>query len=320
MNKNLFLFFVVLIAVFVGISLWWNHGNSAVNPKDASQKLFVIQPGEGTRQIGTELKNAGLINDPWTFYLLIKLSGLDGKIQAGDYRLSSSEKPLDIAKLMTKGSLDIWVTVPEGKRAAEIAEILKAKMPRYDSTWGQQLVTEEGYLFPDTYLFPHDASINQIIAIMTNNFEQKYNQAIIGKTVSLSKEQGVIIASILEREGSTPDNMKQIASVLENRLNIGMALQVDATVQYALGFQPDFSTWWKKELTTQDLRVNSPYNTYLTSGLPPTPISNPGLAALTAAFHPATTDYLYYISDRQGNLHFAKTLEQQESNIQKYGL
>lgn len=312
--------FVMLIAVAVtligGITLWWNNGTSAANSSDRKTRSFTVNKGEGLRSIAAHLQEEGLIRDKIVFYALIKQNGLDGKIQAGEYQLSPSLTPNEIAQLMTKGSLDIWVTIPEGKRAAEIAEILASKLSTVDSTWKPKLIENEGYLFPDTYLIPHDASLEQVLTILKDNFEKKYQEASQNATASLSKEDGVILASILEREGRSVEDKKMIASVLENRLNIGMALQTDATIQYVVGGPMN---WWPTP-TAQNLKINSPYNTYLNPGLPPTPISNPGLDALTAAFHPADTNYFYYISDSKGMLHFARTLDEQNTNIRKFGL
>lgn len=317
MKKNkLLALLIVTIVIVIGIFGWWANGTSAVNKSDHSSQIFVVRKGEGLRNIAKELQDARLIKDQFIFILLIKQLGLDGNMQAGDYKLTPSLTPEDIARIMTKGSLDVWVTITEGKRASEIAEILQNKIPTYDATWKTKLIEEEGYLFPDTYLFPHDATIEQVLSIMKNNFEKKYAQASQNQTSKLSKPEAVILASIVEREGRSPEGMKMIASVLENRLSIGMALQADATIQYALG---NTFNWWPTP-TAQNLKIDSPYNTYRNPGLPPTPIANPGLAALNAVLSPANTNYFYYISDSKGVLHFARTLDEQNANIKKFGL
>lgn len=311
--------FLVVALIVGGLLLWWINGTSPVAAKDSTQKVFVVDRGESTRQIGFALKDAGLIRDPWVFFFLVKLGGNDGKIQAGDFRLSPNQTPQDIIKTMTKGTLDVWVTIPEGKRATEIAEIFKKNLPTYDPSWVDKLSTQEGYLFPDTYLFPHDTTIDQVISIMENNFKQKYSVAKEKQTNKLSQSDAIILASIVEREAITPHDMQYVASVLENRMNIGMALGSDVTIEYALGYQPNEKTWWKQDLTVTDLNINSPYNTRKFAGLPPTPISNPGLIATEAVLNPPASDYLYYISDSKGVLHFAKTIEEHTANIKKYG-
>jgi UPF0755 protein len=154
---------------------------------------------------------------------------------------------------------------------------------------------------------------------MKNNFQKKYDSVKDTKTTVLTDAQTIIIASIIEREAIFPEDRPLVASVFMNRLGLGMGLGSDPTVQYALGYQPDTKTWWKKDLTADDLIIDSPYNTRKTAGLPPTPISNPGLSAIEAALKPAETDYLFFFSDKQGHLHFAKTIAGHNANIQKYG-
>jgi UPF0755 protein len=166
-------------------------------------------------------------------------------------------------------------------------------------------------------LIPTGDSIDDIIALTRKNFDAKY--ASLG-SISSPQNKIVTIASLVEREAQFPEDQKLVASVIYNRLQINMALQLDATVQYAIGYDEKEHTWWKKNVTANDLQINSPYNTRVNPGLPPTPICNPSLSALSAAAHPANSDYLYYVSDSTGHLHFAKTLEQHTANIQKYNV
>lgn len=316
--KRLVTVFVIL-AVFVVLALvWWTNGLQAVNKNDKTPTIFVIKEGEGVREISNNLKTQGLIRDPIVFFLLSRTEGLDKQFQAGDFRLNPSMSAMDIATNLTHGTLDIWTTIPEGLRADEIADLLSKKLPGYKESWRQILDQNEGYLFPDTYLIPRDADINVLLSLLKNNFQKKYDSVKNTKTTALSDAQTITIASIIEREAVFAEDRPLVASVIINRLNMGMALQVDPTVMYALGYQADTKSWWKKDLTADDLKVNSPYNTYLNTGLPPTPISNPGLSAIEAALRPANTNYLYYYSDKQGHLHFATTLMGHEANIQKY--
>ncbi len=318
--KKLLLIFGFIFCIIVGAFAWWQINLSAVNPSSTTAQVFVVSPGSSLRQVTDSLVSQGLIKNSFVFLLYMKGNGLDSKIQKGDFKISASMSAQAIAKSLTSSVLDEWVTVIPGKRSDEIADVLKEKIPSFQESWRAQLRQHEGYLFPDTYLIPRDATIDQVISIMTNNFDKKYQQALAQKTNSFSQEQAVIIASIIQRESPSGEDMRKVASVLENRLNIGMALQVDASVQYALGYQPLQHTWWKKDLTTTDLHIDSPYNTYAQPGLPLTPISNPELEALTAALNPADTNYLYYISDSKGVMHYATTLQQHNANIQKYGL
>lgn len=313
---------ILLILIFLlggGIFVWWKNDLRPADPTNKSSKIFVVTPGSSVRQLANSLGKEGLIKDPIVFFLLIKKLGLDNKIQAGDFRLSPSMSAYDLAETLTHGTLDIWVTIPEGKRADEIADLLKEKIPSYNESWRKQLEQNEGYLFPDTYLIPKDATITLILNQMKGNFKTKFQHLDLSHT-KLSKEQIVIIASMVEREAKLPEDRPLVASVILNRLDLGMALQLDATIQYALGYQPDQKTWWKKNLTKEDILLGSIYNTYLNVSLPPTPISNPGLSVMQAVANPANTQYLYYISDKTGKNHYAKTLDEHNANIKKYGL
>lgn len=317
--KKLLTLFIMLLLLGSAVFLWWNNGLQAVNNNDQTQKIFVIDKGQGIREIASNLKEEGLIKDSVVFFLLVKQLGLDGKIQAGDFRLSPSMTTEQVAENLTHGSIDVWVTIPEGRRAEEIADILQNTMETYDPTWRKELNKHEGYLFPDTYLIPKDADIAMIIQIMRNNFENKYQEVDTAKT-SLSKEDIVIIASLIEREARHDADRPKVASVIHNRLNIDMKLDIDATLQYVLGYQEDEKRWWKKGLTNDDKETKSPYNTYRYAGLPPAPIANPGIKSLQAAANPDKTNYLYYITDRNGINRYATTFEGHNANISRYGL
>lgn len=318
---NRLLIGALLILVFSSLlAVWWKNGISAVNLQDKRATIFVIEKGQGVREIANKLKNEDLIKDPVVFFLLVKKLGLDGKIQAGDFRLSPSMTASEIAQILTHGTLDIWVTIPEGKRAEEIADILKIKIPSYDESWRTLLAQNEGFLFPDTYLIPKDASSDIVLSLMKNNFEKKFSSIPNAPSDPAKRKKVVIIASIVEREAKFSEDRSLVASVIFNRLTIGMKLDIDATVQYSLGFQENQKTWWKRGLTRADLKLDSSYNTYINAGLPPTPISNPGIDVLQAVINPAKTDYLYYLSDKLGHNHYAKTLEEHNANIRRYDL
>ncbi len=309
-----------LLIIFSLISfVWWQNGLQPVNASDKTPKIFIVENGEGVREIANNLKTNGLIKDPIVFFLLTKMEELDKKIQAGDFRINPSMSAQEIATNLTHGTLDIWTTIQEGLRATEIAQILKAKIPSYNDSWVASLQANEGYLFPDTYLIPRGADITMILTLMKNNFQKKFDSVKAAKTTVLTDAQTIVVASIIEREAVFAEDRPLVASVFINRLNIGMALGSDPTVQYAIGYQADTKSWWKKDLTADDLLVNSPYNTRKNAGLPPTPISNPGLSSIQAALTPAKTDYLYFFSDSKGHLHFATTIEGHNANIQKYG-
>ncbi len=306
---------ILAVIIFFAVNIWWNNGLSAVNSKDTTQKVFVIQKGAAIRIIGNSLKEQGLIKDPIVFFIYIKKNNMEFKIQAGSYKLSPSMSLPQIMETINHGTIDTWVTIPEGFRSEEIAQVLEREIPTYQASWVERLKEEEGYLFPDTYLIPKDATIETVIPIFKNNFYTRIASIGLSKdSPNLSKI--VIIASLIEREALKDPEKPLIASVIYNRLNDGMALDIDASLQYIKG-KGSNGKWWNFP-TPQDRKIPSPYNTYMNAGIPPGPIANPGIKAIEAAANPASSGYYYYIHDTQGTIHFAQTLEQHNQNVNKY--
>jgi UPF0755 protein len=299
--------------------LFYKQGIKPVDKNSKETKIFVIQKGESLKSIIDNLYRQNLIRNRLAFYLLIKKLGFEKKIQAGDFRLSPSMDAETIAKTLTKGTLDIWVTIIEGLRKEEIAQIINQNFSIPESEFLKY--AKEGYLFPDTYLIPKEATAEAIVKILVNNFYRRFNDDLRqkAKDKSLTEEEVVTIASLVEKEAKYEEDRTKVASIILKRLKNDWPLQVDATVQYALGYQPQEKTWWKKNLTKEDLNIDSPYNTYKNKGLPPTPICNPGLASIKAViFADVNTPYWYYLSDKTGRMHYAKTLEEHNENIKKY--
>ncbi|HVA96684.1 MAG TPA: endolytic transglycosylase MltG [Candidatus Acidoferrales bacterium] len=316
--KKFFFLIILLILLLGGIGAWWINGITPANSIDTKTQTFEVSKGEDVRMIANNLKAQGLIKDPIIFYLLVKQKAIGSKIQAGEFQLSPSMSAGKIADVLQLATDDVRITIPEGKRAEEIAQILRTHFTNYQSSWEQQLVANEGYLFPDTYAFSKDTDINTIITTMKGNFDKKYASIPSDGKSGFSKAQIVTIASMVEREARFAEDRPLIASVIYNRLADGMPLQIDATIQYAIG---DQNNWWPT-LTNSggNIAPTSPYNTYTNTGLPPTPIANPGVAAIQAAMHPAQTTYLFYITDPSGHNHYATTTEEHDANIKKYGL
>lgn len=317
--KRVYITLIILAVLLLGSFVWWKNGTSPSDSDNNTPKIFIIDQGQGVRAIAKNLKDEGLIKDQVAFFLLTKKTGIDSRIQAGSFRLNPSMSAHEIAEALTLGTLDIWVTVPEGVRAGEIADILEESMPGYDESWDAVLEENEGYLFPDTYLFPKDSNVETIVTIMRNNFDEKFS-GLDTSNSDLSDKEIIVLASLIEREANSDENRPEVSSVINNRLGIGMKLDIDATLQYILGYQANEGRWWKKGLTNQDKLINSPYNTYQVAGLPPAPISNPGLASLKAAINPVTTTYLFYITDSSGINRYAETLAEHQENIDTYGL
>lgn len=318
MKKFSFLI-VLLVLIIGGLGAWWINGIMPADPSNPKTQSFEVSQGEGVREIANNLKSQGLIKDPIIFFLLIKQKGVGEKIQAGEFQLSPSMSAGKIADELQLATDDVRVTIPEGKRAEEIAAIFKDRFQNYQPSWDQQLIAQNGYLFPDTYSFHKESDITTIISTMEDNFAKKYTVISNGQSTKLTKAQIVTIASIVEREAKFPQDRPLVASVILNRLNAGMPLQVDATVQYAIGSP---SNWWPTLTDSgNNIAPSSPYNSYTNTGLPPTPISNPGVEALKAVINAPQTNYLYYVTDpKTGINHYEETGDEHNADIQKYGL
>ncbi len=312
--------FVIIIIVFGLFSyLYFEEGTLPVDKRDTSSKIFVVPKGAGLSYISNQLVSDGLIRNKIVFYLIVKKEGYDKIIQAGDFRLSPSMSAYKIAKSLTHGTLDTWVTIIEGMRREEIAQLLSENLNIPETEFLKYAT--EGTLFPDTYLFPRDATAGAIIDIFKANFNKKYSSVLQNKARQqlLTDDEVVILASIVEREARFADDRKQVASILVKRLKNNWPLDVDASIQYAVGYQSSEKTWWKNGLTVDDLKINSPYNSYKNKGLPPTPISNPGLSSIESVVSAnVNTPNWFYVSDSSGRLHFAPTIEEHNSNVQKF--
>jgi UPF0755 protein len=223
-----------------------------------------------------------------------------------------------LALSLTKGRVDSWITFKEGLRNEEVADLIGKNYPVQAADYLKQ--AKIGYMFPDTYLFKVNSTASEIATKMQSTFNEKYDISLQAKIKAqgLTAEEGVTLASIIQREAGKDSDAPLIASVFLNRLNLGMPLGSDVTIQYALGYDQLTKTWWKKDLTDQDLSIISPYNTRKVAGLPPGPICNPGLVALKAVAEPATTDNYYFLYDKDGNLHLAKTLAEHNQNKALY--
>lgn len=311
------LFFVLLVGIGGGL-LWWRDAMSPYDAKDETPVIFTVSRGEAVKDISNRLSQEKLVRSPLGFYVLVKFLGFERDMQAGDFRLNRTMNAETIAKTLTHGMMDVWVTTLEGWRAEEIATKLAKELDIPEKEF--LTVAEEGYMFPDTYRIPEDASPAAIAAMFKENLVSKITPQMVAdaKKQGLSLKDVVILASIVEREGRSDEDRPVIAGILLNRLGNDWPLETDATLQYALGYQTNGKTWWKKELTEEDKMVDSPYNTYKNPGLPPEPISNPGMAAIKAVIYPKKTDYMFYLHDPKGGVHYGKTLEEHNANITKY--
>lgn len=315
---RLLVFVFVLLFVLAGTGVWWQNATSPYDAKDETSVIFTIARGEAAKDIANNLAQEKLIRSPLGFYLFVKVSGLGQQMQAGDFRLSRSMNAETIARTLTHGMMDVWVTTLEGWRIEEIATKMAQDLAIPEKEFLR--VAEEGYMFPDTYRVSQDASAAAIATMFKENLMTKLTPQMIAdaQKKGMDLKKVLILASIVEREGHTNEDRPVIAGILLNRLEKDWPLQADATLQYALGYQTKEKTWWKKELTNADKEVDSPYNTYKYPGLPPGPIANPGIAAINAVIYPKKSDYMFYIHDPKGGVHYAKTVEEHNANVSKY--
>ncbi|MFA5926421.1 MAG: endolytic transglycosylase MltG [Parcubacteria group bacterium] len=327
-----FAVFIVVLAIFwLRHQIYFSHGTG-----DMSQ-TFEITSGERTAEISKRLEEKGLIENDLYFNYYIWKTNSKGKIQAGKYELRGSMTIPEVVQVLSLGEIisdEVKVTFPEGLNARKMAKILQEKsfdadefLSKSDCGCGVKTDYEfladkpekaslEGFLFPDTYIFFKDASAANIINRMLLNFDEKLNSDMRleiekgGKTVF----EIVTMASILEKEVKTPEDMKIASGIFWDRIGYGMPLQSCATVAYVLGEE-------KKQYSYDDTRTPSPYNTYINKGLPPGPIDNPGLSAIRAAIYPEKSDYNYFLTDPEtGKTIFSKTIEEHNANKDKYGL
>lgn len=301
---------LVLPVLLVLLSLWYRLSLLPVDKSSTEQKIFVVPKGQSTDEILNRLEKEKLVKSSLALKIYLKTSTGGGSLQAGSFRLSPFLTAAKIIEELKHGTLDIWITIPEGFRSEQFVDEmvnqgLFADIPKPQLY--QQFRRFEGRLFPDTYLLAKDSNPQQIIDRLAVTFDQK--------TADLNPSpDDIILASLVEREAKHDIDRPKIAAVLKNRLNIGMALQVDASLQYAKATPND---WWPK-ISAADKEIKSPYNTYKYPGLPPGPIANPGLSSIKAVLSPMKVDYLYYISEPDGATHYAVTLEEHNDNIRKY--
>ncbi len=304
-------------------------------PRDPNggEMLFIIDPGESVFSISNRLEQAGIIPDARAFRIYLAWTGMDAYIQTGVFRLSPALNARSIAGMLQSATLtEVTFTVLPGWRMEEIAATLPtsglsispdeflaaASAPGLFPDLIPADASAEGFLHPDTYILPRTTTAGQLVSVLVQAFLARlpadYAEAYAARGLTL--HQAVTLASIIEREAVVDEEMPLIASVFYNRLAIGMKLQTDPTVQYALGFNVLQNTWWTTPLSAADLQFDSPYNTYLYPGLPPGPISNPGLAALQAVAYPADSPYFYFQAkcDGSGLHNFAETFEEHEGN------
>lgn len=297
----------------------------------AGAEQFVdIPPGTGTGVIGRRLIDAGVIRDEPTFRIALWWTGQSRGLQAGEYRFDQPSSPREVIARLARG--DVYarrLTIPEGLTIEEMAGLYESRefgkaadfvAAARDASLIQDIdpaaADLEGYLFPETYPVPRGAPAASLIRAMVGRFRSTYGEDLRASAAEqgLTTRQVVTLASLVEKETGKAEERPIVAAVYRNRLRIGMGLQADPTVVYALRKAGRYNG----NITRQDLQMESPYNTYRHAGLPPGPIAAPGKASLEAALMPASVPYLYFVSRNDGSHVFAETLDEHNRNVRQY--
>jgi UPF0755 protein len=315
----------ILLVAFIAGYIWWSLYADRRLP--AAATTVDIAPGASIDEIVSQLQTSGVVSSSNVLLLYLRAHKMTSSIQAAEYTFAAHESVAEVAATLQAGGHPsaVWITVPEGFTAAQIAARLERRGLVQASYFllavregslsidGARTHGFEGYLFPDTYLVPRHASGAAIASLMVKQFVRELppHHTALAHRLGFTVPQIVTVASMVEREAKVDDERALIAGVIYNRLHRGMPLEIDATIEYALPRH-------KTQLSYGDLALDSPYNTYKHAGLPPTPIANPGRKSLLAAFHPATVDYLYYVYRGNGRHQFSRTLEEQQAAERKY--
>ncbi len=297
--------------------------------KDKIEREFIIERGMPLKAIAQSLEKKGLVSHWILFAAHADQEGVARKIQAGEYLVHTQMTIDELVEMFQHGQFHVVLTIPEGFAARQIAERVGAKGladsedeftglasdPDLLQIAGLEAETTEGCLFPDTYFFDESDTAKSVahrmVAAFHSEFDRIQAKSNANGNSSLTPYELVILASMIQREARTPGEMPDISSVYHNRLAKKMKLECCATVHYALDA-------WDRQLTFEDLKIESPFNTYLHHGLPPAPICNPGLDALRAASQPAETDYLYYVYRGDKTHEFSRTFKQHQAASRRY--
>src|SRR3990167_852750 len=313
-TKWKYIFITLVVSLFVLPFAFYKYYVLAINRPSQSGKeiTFEIKRGDGVSEISDSLYEKGSINSSVLFKAYLIVNKLHTNVQAGVYKIPAGSNVIQISSMFQKGTNDIKVTFLEGWRVEEFAR------------------KDEGYLFPDTYFFNVDVSEESLLNALKANFISKTKDILTDLALTkadLTKGETIILASIVEREVSKEDDRPIVAGILISRYKNGIKLDADATVQYAVSGNGNYSptaknlnefNWWALNLSNNDLLSDSPYNTRKNIGLPPAPISNPGLSVIKSVLNYKTSLYNYYLTDKKGVTHYAKTLEEHNDNVRKY--
>ncbi len=337
---------IVAVVIIAAVGSYWWYQRAISSPAEPSGALvaLTIEEGVSVQEIEDALVAKGLLKQQWAFAIYLRMSGLSSKLQSGNFQIPEHISIKDLVdRLQAASRNEATLQFIEGWRreemaayidtqhdaglidmtGAEFSELALHPTQRLRDALGKTMSADDslqGYLFPDTYVVDKEETAEDLITKMLAAYNKRVTPNILAGFAKqgLSEYEALTLAAIVERESHKGEERPIIAGILLKRLNEGIALYVDATIQYALGYSQAEGRWWRQNLTVDDLAVQSPYNTRLNAGLPPHPICNPGLTAIEAVANPAKTDYLYYLHDSEGVAHYAKTLEEHNANVARY--
>jgi len=298
-------------------SYWYisNQPVTTLNPTEVQ-----IEPGTSVREISKLLAEAGIVRSDVTLFLTLRLLEDPTQIKASTYYFSEPQTTREIASMLIAGDFARGLkslTFVEGMRAKDYA-VTAAQLPNVTEAEFIDVTRDaEGTLFPETYFVPKDTTTNELVQLLQDTHNERiasYTNEII--TNGLTMDEALILASIIEREANTEESMRTVAGIFLNRLEIGMALQADASIEYVI--DTPLGELAPGQLASELRELDSPYNTYLYPGLPPTPIGNPGEVAIRAIAQPIESDYFYYITGNDGEFYYAETYDQHLNNIARH--
>jgi UPF0755 protein len=325
-RKIVYLILIFLIIVAIPPLIFWQQIKTPLNPAGET-KIFKVEKGDSAQVIAQNLKNAGLIKNPFLFRLYVFLSLSQYSLKPGEYEFSAKMPIRDIGDaLVLGGTNEIIITIPEGFNLKQVEDrLVKAGLAKQNELADYEFSKEappilaekppaaslEGYLFPDTYRFFKDAALADVVSKILDNFNNKLTPDLkmAIKNSPYNFYEIITMASLIEKEIPKDSDRPIVAGILWKRFKVGVPLQVDATLVYITG---------RNEIYEADKKIKSPYNTYLYRGLPKGPIANPGLSAIRAAVFPEASPYWYYLSTKDSTTIFSKTLEEHLRNKAKY--
>jgi UPF0755 protein len=327
---------LLLLAVLLGLAaaggVWfvYQRAHQPYRGFTGAEQFVDIAPGTGAAAIGRRLAEAGVVRDAQTFRAALWLSGRARELKAGEYRFDREASPLEVIDRLARG--DVYkrlITFREGLTIPEMAQVFEERGfgPAADFEKAARkaaLIAEldpaatdlEGYLFPETYALPRGTSADELVGQMVGLFKRLYAEPLRAEAAAagLTTRQVVTLASLVEKETARAEERPLVAAVYRNRVKIGMGMQADPTVIFAL----QRAGRYDGNLSREDLQFDSPYNTYRYAGLPPGPIASPGLASIEAAVRPAPVQHLYFVSRNDGSHVFADTLAEHNRNVQRW--